>query len=361
MRIAFITRSTLFEVHGGITVQVIETAKHLREMGVSVTVYLANEKINYNDYDLFHLFDITRPANILYHIKRANKPFVLSPVLIDYSEYDKQHRRGFSGFIFRRFSADINEYIKAVSRWILKKDRLQSKNYIWKGHRKSIQDILKRVEMILPNSQQEYDELKKVYNVTTSYTVVPNGIDEKLFKADNSVAKDKELVICAARIEGIKNQLNLIKALNNTGFQLLLIGDAAPNQRDYYRQCRNLAGNNIKFINRLSQAELINYYKRAKVHVLPSWFETCGLSSLEAAAMGCNIVITNKGFTRDYFDEEAFYCDPESAESIYQAVNDAAESPSQKKLQTKILKHYTWHHVASQTLEAYKKVLPGIQ
>jgi glycosyltransferase involved in cell wall biosynthesis len=361
MRIAFITRSTLFEVHGGITVQVIETAKHLREMGVSVTVYLANEKINYNDYDLFHLFDITRPANILYHIKRANKPFVLSPVLIDYSEYDKQHRRGFSGFIFRRFSADINEYIKAVSRWILKKDRLQSKNYIWKGHRKSIQDILKRVEMILPNSQQEYDQLKKVHAVNKPYTIVPNGIDEKLFEAGNSVAKDKKLVICAARIEGIKNQLNLIKALNNTDFQLLLIGDAAPNQRDYYRQCRNLAGNNIEFINRLSQAELIKYYKRAKVHVLPSWFETCGLSSLEAAAMGCNIVITDKGFTRDYFGKEAFYCSPESAESICQAVNDAAESPSQKKLQTKILNHYTWRHAATQTLEAYKKILPNIQ
>jgi len=39
-------------------------------------------------------------------------------------------------------------------------------------------------------------------------------------------------VLCIARIEGIKNQLNLIKALNDTEFNVLLIGSHAPNQKD---------------------------------------------------------------------------------------------------------------------------------
>ncbi|MBK7308934.1 MAG: glycosyltransferase [Chitinophagaceae bacterium] len=55
------------------------------------------------------------------------------------------------------------------------------------------------------------------------------------------------------------------------------------------------AAGNIVFAGRLTQTALANYYARARVHVLPSWFETCGLSSLEAAAMGCNIVITARG------------------------------------------------------------------
>jgi len=38
-----------------------------------------------------------------------------------------------------------------------------------------------------------------------------------------------------------------------------------------------------------------------QVHMLPSWFETTGLSSIEAAVMHCNIVITDKGDTREYF------------------------------------------------------------
>ena len=35
------------------------------------------------------------------------------------------------------------------------------------------------------------------------------------------IGKDPLMVLCVARIEGIKNQLNLIKALNNTEYQLL--------------------------------------------------------------------------------------------------------------------------------------------
>lgn len=357
MRVALIARSTLYEVHGGITVQVEQTARHLRELGVDANIHLTDEKINYDQYDLLHFFDITRPANILYHIRRSAKPFVLSPILIDYSEYDKQHRRGLSGLVFRLFSPGTNEYIKAVSKWLLGKDKLQSKNYLWKGHDRSIRSILKQVSMLLPNSQQEYEQLKKIYQTEKRYRNVPNGIDEFIFQPGNDIEKDDQLVICAARIEGLKNQFNLVKALNGTGFKLLLIGDAAPNQQHYFQQCLRIAGKNITYIGRLKQEELKKYYQQAKVHVLPSWFETCGLSSLEAGAMGCNIVVADKGFTRDYFGDHAFYCDPGDTESILKAVTEAAQQPPKKELQAKVLEQYTWRLAALQTLEAYKQVI----
>ena len=357
MKVGLIARSTINKVHGGITVQVHETAKHLCELGVNAVVHLANEKINYDEYDLLHFFDITRPANILYHIKKSDKPFVLTPILINYSEYDKQYRAGISGLLFRMLPASRNEYIKAVSRWILHRDSLQSKNYLWKGHSNSIRYILDKAAMLLPNSQQEYEQLKTQYHFDRDFYIIPNGINEKLFQPNESALKDKNLVLCAARIEGIKNQLNLIKAMNGTEFRLLLIGDPAPNQTKYYDQCRKIAGENIEFIPRLSQEKLITYYKKAKVHILPSWFETCGLSSLEAAAMGCNIVITDKGFAKEYFSKDAFYCDPGNPESIYNAVKQAAESPSQKILQEKVLKNFTWKQAAIKTMEAYKKII----
>ena len=102
---------------------------------------------------------------------------------------------------------------------------------------------------------------------------------------------------------------------------------------------------------------MIDYYKKAKVHVLPSWHETCGLSSLEAAAMGCNIVITDKGFTREYFGENAFYCNPASPESIFNAVEQAAQAGYNSVLQQKILHHYTWQQAAASTLKAYQNIL----
>jgi glycosyltransferase involved in cell wall biosynthesis len=91
------------------------------------------------------------------------------------------------------------------------------------------------------------------------------------------------------------------------------------------------------------------------VHVLPSWFETCGLSSLEAASMGCNIVITRKGYAAEYFQDNAFYCDPASPSSIRAAIEQAAIAPLRKEFQQKIFSHFTWQNAAAATYQAYKK------
>jgi len=164
-------------------------------------------------------------------------------------------------------------------------------------------------------------------------------------------------VICVARIEGIKNQLNLIRALNNTRFKLLLIGNHSPNQQAYYDECKSIAAANIEFIAHLPQDELVAYYQRAGVHVLPSWFETTGLSSLEAAAMGCNIVITDKGDTREYFGDDAFYCDPGKPESILAAIEQAGGAQHKPMLRERILQKYTWAQAAKSTLAAYEQVV----
>jgi glycosyltransferase involved in cell wall biosynthesis len=359
MRIAFITRSTLYKVHGGDTIQILETAEELRNLGIKVSIFLSHEKINYEDFDLLHFFNLIRPANILSHIKKTNKPFVISPILVDYTEYDREHRKGFSGRLFRLFPSA--EYIKTVGRWILMKDSLPSKTYLWRGQKRSVQYILEKAKMILPNSLAEYHALENLYGIKKSFAVVPNGINENIFNDGHPVSKDESLVICAARIEGIKNQINLIKALNNTQFKLLLIGSSTTNQRAYYDECKKIAAKNIVFTGRLTQKELSDYYKKAKVHILPSWFETCGLSSLEAAAMGCNIVITEKGFTRDYFGDDAFYCDPGNEASIYNAIVLAAKADTSYKLRDKIFQGFTWSLAAQKTLQAYNEVLSPAQ
>jgi glycosyltransferase involved in cell wall biosynthesis len=357
MRIAFVTRSNLYDVPGGDTIQVLQTAKHLRELGTDVDICLTNSVINYSRYNLFHFFNIPRPSDILFHLAKTKKPFALSPILIDYSEYDRHYRKGLSGLVFRQFSANTNEYIKTFSRWIRGNNSLQSRAYIWKGQRKSIREILKRASILLPNSEAEHTKLKEEYNAEGPYSVVPNGIDTRLFRPDKKVTKDNKLVLCAARIEGIKNQLNLIKALNNTAYTLMLIGSPAPNQISYYTACRKMAAKNIIFHDHIPQEELIDHYKAAKVHALPSWFETCGLSSLEAAAMGCNVMITEKGFTREYFGDDAFYGEAGDTESIFNAIEKASQHDCHEELQQKVLHHYTWQRAAAITLEAYEKII----
>ena len=111
MHIAFITRSTLYTVPGGDTVQVVQTAGQLKAKGVGVDIFLSKDTIDYDKYDLLHFFNIIRPADILYHYKKAKKPFVVSTILCSYSEYDKHHRKGL-GVLFTHLPGDSVEYLK---------------------------------------------------------------------------------------------------------------------------------------------------------------------------------------------------------------------------------------------------------
>jgi glycosyltransferase involved in cell wall biosynthesis len=357
IKVAIITRSTLYTVAGGDTVQVQQTVRLLGRHGIDAEIKLTHEAINYDNYHLLHFFNITRPADILCHINKTSKPFVVSTILINYSEYDNNFRKGLPGLVLRHFSADTNEYIKCLSRWLFGKDKMMSTAYILKGQKRSVREIIQKSTLLLPNSRSEYSRLKKSYNCNADYIVVPNGVDTHRFRFDNRITKDPKLVICVARIEGIKNQVNLIKALNNTIYRLVIIGDPAPNQSSYYRECLRIAADNISFIKHVPQQQLVTYYQSAKVHALPSWFETTGLSSLEAGAMGCNIVITDKGDAKEYFGSDAVYCCPSSPESIYTAVERAASHPTNTKLQTKILSQYTWQKASLFTAQGYKKII----
>ena len=85
MRVAIIARSTLHTVPGGDTVQAVQTARHLKDLGVTVDVKLSNEAIDYSQYDLLHFFNIIRPADILYHSKKSGKPYVVSTISVSYT------------------------------------------------------------------------------------------------------------------------------------------------------------------------------------------------------------------------------------------------------------------------------------
>ncbi len=357
MRVVFIARSTLYTIPGGDTIQMASITKHLGSLGIDTTIRLTHEPIDYKEYDLLHFFNITRPADIIYHIKRTATPFVASPNLVLYSEYDKRFRKGLPGFILRLFPNYCIEYIKVLGRWLNGTDKLKSISYLWTGQHKSIRQILKRAAFVLPNSNMENGKLSEIFQVAPEYRIIPNGVDPDLFSYDETIQKDEQMILSVARIEGLKNQLNLIKGLNNTEFKVFIIGSCAHNQKSYYNLCRKAAAPNIQFLGRVCQEELVQYYQKAKVHILPSWFETCGLSTLEAAVMGCNIVVTEKGYTREYFGDHALYCDPSSPDSILKAVRKATARKQDYLLRDKILRDYTWQRAAFLTSQAYNQTL----
>lgn len=361
MKVLFLTRSTLYSVYGGDSVQVISTAKYLRRLGIEVDIKLSNEKIDYDRYDLLHIFNAIRPADALAHTRKSRKPYVLSPIYVNFHEYHKEHASGITSVLSNYLTSDQLEYAKVLARWVKNGEPIPSREYFYLGHKKSVQQLAGGASMLLPNSESEHMRFVNDYKINRPFRIIYYGIDTEVFNVPELLEEERDphTVICMARIEGKKNQLNLIKALNGTDYQLKLIGKPAPNHIKYYEACRQIAGENVTFIDFLPQEQLTSHYLQAKVHVLPSWHETCGLSSLEAAYAGCNIVITDKGDTVDYFGKDAWYCDPLKPESILEAIVKASEAPFSGSLRAKIMETYNWAEAASQTLLAYEQVLAG--
>jgi glycosyltransferase involved in cell wall biosynthesis len=353
MKVLMLARPNLLTYPGGDTTQVLNTAKALRDLGVAIDIN--PEQPDYKRYDLLHFFNIIDPEDILGHLRRSRLPFVLSTVYCLYEEYDRHHRRDPVGWAYRLLPRDGVEYLKTVAKWMLKSESLSSYEFLWRGHGGSIRHILRRAACLLPNSESEYRRLVADYGIERPYVVVPNGVDLDRFSPKGT--GNRSIVLCVSRIEGRKNQVNLIRAVNETDLELYLVGLPAQNQQAYYEKCRRLAGDKVHFTGYLPFDTLLEYYERARVHALPSWFETTGLSSLEASLMGCNVVVGDRGDVRDYFREDAWYCDPADPASIREAVLAAFEAPHNETLPQRIRTRYNWANAAQRTVEGYRMAM----
>src|ERR1700761_1453417 len=134
IKVAFISRATLYTSPGGDTRQLEQTAFNLRLKGVQVDIYLADEKIDYNKYDLLHFFNIIRPADNIKHIKASGKPYVVSTIFVEYGTVKEEGRGGAMGLLKKMLPEGKLEYIKAIARAIKNGEKIVSREYLWMGH-----------------------------------------------------------------------------------------------------------------------------------------------------------------------------------------------------------------------------------
>lgn len=366
MKVLFQTRTNLYSAPGGDLIQINKTKEYLEKLGVKVDISLEFEP-DLTDYNIVHLFNLMDPQDIylqMLNAKKQNKKIVLSTIYGLYTEFERKARGGLFQKLANYLSPYQIGYIKLFVRHFHEK-RFHKGVYkmLFKGYYRLMKEIVENVDVFLPNSNSEMDRVVTEFNLKDyKYVPVPNSIDKSVFMEENHQTKNKywqynNCIVCAARIEGRKSTLNLVRALKNMDYTLVLVGNASQNQKKYIKQVHDEAGDNVVFLGQISHEELRDLFKAAKVHALVSWMETPGLSSLEAAVMGCNIVVTKKGDTEEYFEDYAFYSEPDDIDSIRAAIEKAYNSEFNPKLKEKILNNYTWEKTAESTFCAYNMAL----
>lgn len=354
----------MFSVPGGDTVQLIKTAERLRKMGISVDISTDLDP-PLAGYDLVHLFNLTRPQEVYLqarNAKRQGRKIALSTIYVLYSEFERKARRGLTGFVGRNIPPWQVERLKVIARAIANGEfGLGSLLVAGVGYKSLCNRVIAFSDVLLPNSTSEARRVHADFPTSRSknFVVVPNAVDTLVFDPERvtlpeAMRRLEGCILSVARIEGLKCQLELVRATRDLDVDVVLIGKSAPNHASYYEAIKREASNRVHLIGQISHEELPHYYAAAKVHALISWMETTGLSSLEAGAMGCNLVVTEKGDTRDYFRDDAEYCDPGSVESIRNAVVRALEAPKSSSLRDRIRSDYTWEKAAQMTAEGYR-------
>jgi len=333
LNVLFQIRHDYMKNIAGDSIQMIKTREYLLKLGLNIDIS-TDCKMNLSKYQLVHIFNILKagePYKFLQNAMKQKKPYVLSTIYWNPTRYTDNQSGNFP-----------------------------PQNWWHKQYAPRI-ELLSNARVLLPNSMAELQLIEKDFQIKKKYFIIPNCCDKFFYysKADDFIQKHnlRDFVLCVGRICPRKNQLSLIKALKKTGLKLVLIGPSG--NREYYKKCNDLTEcGDVLFLNSVKHEDLASAYAAAKVHVLPSHFETPGLASLEAGLAGCGIVTTKMDATIEYFRNMAIYCLPYSVKSIKKAVLEAYEKPYDcERLKEHILKNYIWEIAAEKTLKAYEYAL----
>lgn len=333
MKIAFLFNRMRISLGDGIVSQALTWKKILENRGHQVDLANSWEFIDYADYDIVQMFG--KPINLLDDINGVsmkNKEIVIAPI------FDKDPRFSFSAY-------------KLLSHFGSEKLRTFNNFYALRKAHNIVKGCLVR-------SQYERDVMMNVFGYRAEQikiVMLSNGIDSENY------SKEREnfcLHISRLGIPG-KNVKRLIEASEKFGFKLILGGMLKESEKAEFESWMK-GKHYVTYLGYLSNQEKLDLYMKAKVFALPSFVEGVGLAALEAATLGCDIVITNIGGPKEYYNGLAKMVNPNSVEEIGQAINYFLEGNTfQPALSKYVGENFSDAQVAENLEKAYLDIISG--
>jgi glycosyltransferase involved in cell wall biosynthesis len=353
---------------GGDEIQIEQTAKELRKLGVEVDVS-TTLKTDPSPYDIVHLFQLDWiPETYLYakKAKKYNKPLVFSPIHHNVSEvkrFDEEYLFG-----FRRFSKYLFRDQHARDTWkniyrafFNSKKRIPTLISILMGLKRQHTKTLSLADKILVQTELEAKDLEETYGVTLDWTKVPNGVSGVFLEKKDypNVLGFEDYILCVGRIEARKNQLTIISAVEgfikeeDVDVNLVFVGKKSVHHGEFVKKFDKEVAKRpwVTYVSYTPNEEMPGLFQHAKLCVSASWFETSGLTSMEALFMDTNAVAAGDR-AKEFLGEWASYCDPGDIDSLKKAISTEYSKP-RPMLPDTIRSIYTWENVAKKTKEVY--------
>lgn len=331
MKIAYVL-SEVYAVcsFNGVRVQAQTWAEELIKKGHEIVFVNSWEKHSWKDYDIVHIFGpVQFIRSFVEGLKSVNdeQVIVYSPII------------------------DTNQAIwkyKLISYAGCDRLRLSTHQY-------NVRKCKHLINLWFVRSQYELSYVNKAYDVPVDQIkVVP--LSFRIPTIDYYPPKDDFCLHVSTLCEGRKNVMRLIDAAIKYNFKLILAGSITEKDFIPFREKID-ANDNIQYFGRISDEELIDLYKRAKVFALPSLYEGVGMVAVEAAAYGADIVVTNLGGPKEYYGNMSFVVNPYNVDEIGKAVLLAFKSETrQPALMNYVQTNFNISHCVDLLVEAYEMV-----
>ena len=245
---------------------------------------------------------------------------------------------------------------------------------------------LKLASKIIVPSESTKKDLIKFYKVKEGkISVVYHGVNSIKYSV-LSIKQDKKSfnVLFIGRLEKRKNIVNLIKAFEifkkdfknplNPLFQkgtlappflkgageifnikLTLAGKAGFGFQEIKKAIQeSLYKKDIILKNYISESEKDEFYKKADLFILPSFYEGFGLPVLEAMSYGIPVICSNNSSLMEIAGDSALLVDPNDVEEIAKAMSKVFDDDLRNKMIEKgfeNVKKFSWGKCAKETME----------
>jgi glycosyltransferase involved in cell wall biosynthesis len=157
---------------------------------------------------------------------------------------------------------------------------------------------------------------------------IPNGLDDDFFNVDPETLEENKsnIMITVGRIGSHQKNtellLSILKDMDMKDWEFFFIGPIEKKETDFQKTIDEFYAaspaliSKVHFIGNVTEKALLHdYYKKAKVFLFPSRFESFGIAALEAAAFGNYIITTEVGAAGDLTNKGQYgFISPQSLE-----------------------------------------------
>jgi len=156
------------------------------------------------------------------------------------------------------------------------------------------------------------DEIRRVYSMEAQVIYPPVEIQSGVSAGDR-----EDYYLSVSRLISHKHVDLSVQACTQLNKKLVVVGDGAEREK-----LEKMAGPTVKFVGRVSDAQLQEYYRKAGGLLFPS-YEDYGIVPLEAQSWGIPVVAFGKGGSLETIKEgtSGLFFDEQRTESLVNAIN----------------------------------------